>query len=157
MGHLLAAWESIYANSAVLRTLIGFTHIGGLVIGGGAAIVADRASLAIVRKAESERRGVLATIRTTHRVVLAGLAAIVISGALLLAADSEALLHSWVFWVKMGLLGLLLTNGLLVTLAERRASAGVSSGWTLIARTAAASLVLWALTTLAGAALPNIG
>ncbi len=157
MGHLIASWESIYANSALLRTLIAFVHIGGLVIGGGAAIVADRAALAITRRSDAERLGVLAGIRATHRVVIAGLAAVVVSGTLLLAADSDALLHSWVFWLKMGLLALLLGNGVLVTRAERSASAGAARGWTMIARTAAASLVLWGLTTLAGAALPNVG
>lgn len=157
MTHLLASWESIYANSAVLRTLIAFAHIAGLVSGGGAAIVADRAALSITRKSESERGAVLASIRHTHRVVLAGLAVVVTSGALLLAADSETLLHSWVFWVKMGLLVVLLGNGLLVTRAERNASAGVPAAWTTIRWTAGASLALWALTTLAGAALPNAG
>jgi uncharacterized membrane protein len=157
MTHLLASWESIYANSAVLRTLIAFAHIAGLVSGGGAAIVADRAALSITRRTESERLAVLAGIRNTHRVVLAGLAVVVVSGALLLAADSGTFFHSWVFWAKMGLLILLLGNGLLVTRAERKASAGLARAWTTIRWTATASLVLWALTTLAGAALANAG
>lgn len=157
MAALLASWESIYANSAVLRTLIAFAHIAGLVAGGGAAIVADRAALGIRRRPLGERTAVLAGIRNTHRVVIAGLAAIVVSGALLLAADSETFLHSWVFWTKMALMVLLLANGALVGLAERKASAGSAQAWSWIAWTAAASLVLWTLTTLAGAALPNAG
>lgn len=157
VSHLLASWESLYANSAVLRTLIGFAHIAGLVSGGGAAIVADRAALAIGRKNDAQRFEVLASIRSAHRVVLAGLVAVVLSGGLLVAADAETFLHSWVFWVKMGLLVLLLGNGLLVLRAERNASAGAPRAWTVLTWTAGASLVLWLLTTLAGAALPNVG
>ena len=155
MAALLASWESIYANSAVLRTVIAFAHIAGLVAGGGAAIVADRAALFIRRRPAAERALVLTGIRNTHRVVIAGLAAIIVSGSLLLAADSETLLHSWVFWTKMALLLLLLVNGALVGYAERKASAGSAQAWSWIAWTAAASLALWMLTTLAGAALPN--
>lgn len=157
MSHLLASWESLYANSAVLRTLIGFVHVAGLVSGGGAAIVADRAALSIGRKNDGERLAVLAAIRSTHRVVLVGLSAVVLSGGLLLAADAGTFLHSWVFWVKMGLLVLLLGNGLLVSRTERNASAGAPRAWTVLRWTAGASLVLWFLTTLAGAALPNVG
>ena len=157
MTALLASWESIYANSAVLRTVIAFAHIAGLVAGGGAAIVADRAALGVRRRPAAERAGILMSIRHTHRVVISGLAAVVISGGLLLAADSETLLHSWIFWTKMALLVLLLANGALVGYAERKASAGSAQAWTWIAWTAGASLALWTLTTLAGAALPNAG
>ena len=115
MAALLTSWGSLYSNSAVLRTLIAFAHIAGLVAGGGAAIVADRAALGIARRAEADRAGVLAAIRATHRVVISGLVVIVISGALLLAADVDTFLHSWVFWTKMALMILLLTNGLLVS------------------------------------------
>lgn len=157
MNALLASWESIYANSAVLRTLVAFAHIAGLVAGGGAAVVADRAALGVRRRPAPDRAGILAGIRNTHRVVISGLAVVVISGALLLAADSETLLHSWVFWTKMGLLVLLLANGALVGYAERRATAGSAHAWTWIAWTAGASLALWTLTTLLGAALANAG
>ncbi|HEX6974447.1 MAG TPA: hypothetical protein VF147_08600, partial [Vicinamibacterales bacterium] len=127
------------------------------VLGGGAAIVADRAALGIRRREAAERGAILASIRNTHRIVIAGLAVVVVSGALLLAADSEALLRSWIFWTKMALMVLLLVNGALVGVAERRASAGSAPAWNWIAWTAAASLTLWTLTTLAGAALPNAG
>lgn len=157
MSHLIASWESIYANSAVLRTVIGFAHIAGLVGGGGAAIVADRAALSIHRKLEPARLELLRSLHDTHRIVLAGLAALAMSGLLQFAADTQTFLHSKVFWVKMGLLALLLANGLLVMRAEQRALTGLERGWAMLRWSAAASLTLWILITLAGAALPNLG
>jgi len=157
MAHLLASWESLYANSAALRTIIAFAHIAGLVGGGGAAVVADRAALSLHRRSSAQRIDHLASLRETHRVVIGGLVAVGVSGVLLLAADSATFLHSWVFWVKMALVALLVVNGLFVIRAEAAAALGRDRGWTMLKWTAMASLTLWVLTTLAGAALPNAG
>lgn len=150
------AWESLYSNSAVLRTVVGFVHIAGLVIGGGCAIVADRATILAYRRGASSRATELDAIRGAHRIVLAGLVAVAISGALLLGADLQTYLHSRIFWLKMGLVGLLLINGgALKNLAQR---ASVDDGrWRRLAYASGISLSLWLLTTLAGAALPNVG
>jgi hypothetical protein len=69
----------------------------------------------------------------------------------------ETFLYSRIFWLKMGLMMLLITNGWLLLRGERRVQNGEPHAWIRLHHTAVASLVLWFLTTLAGAALPNIG
>jgi len=153
----LENWNSFYSNHAVIRTFIGFFHIGGLVLGGGCAIAADRMTLRAAKRSASERSYQLDTLRSTHRIVLVSLAAVAVSGLLLFAADSETFLYSRFFWMKMGLVVALMANGYLLTRAERRAETDVMGAWKWLKVTSMISVALWMLTTLAGAALPNIG
>ena len=148
-------WASFYSNHAAMRTLIGFLHIGGLLIGGGLAISADRMTLRAARRGASERASQLSALGDTHRIVLVSLVAVMISGFLLFAADSENFLHSILFWVKMGLVGALMANGFLLIRAERRAAVDADNGWKWLTIASTISVALWMLTTLAGAALPN--
>jgi len=157
LSHLLESWISLYANHATLRTGIEFMHIGGLVAGGGCAITADLATITAARTGSPTRATQLQLLERTHRIVVLGLVALVISGLLLLAADVETFLYSRIFWLKMGLMVLLLINGALLLLGERHVRRGDPRAWARLHYTATASLVLWFLTTLAGAALPNIG
>jgi uncharacterized membrane protein len=150
-------WNSFYSNHAVIRSLIGFLHIGGLVIGGGLAISADRMTLRAAKRGAAERASQLEALRSTHRIVLISLAAVLVSGFLLFAADSDNFLHSILFWVKMGMVVALMVNGVLLTRAERRAESDAVAGWRWLTITSTTSVALWMLTTLAGAALPNIG
>lgn len=150
-------WASLYANHANLRTAVGFMHVGGLLGGGGAAIAADRATLVAGRLGPDERRLHLGSLRSTHRIVLFGLTLVIISGVLLFASDLDTFLHARLFWLKMSLVALLVVNGGVLLEAERRALLGLDRAWTALRATAILSLVLWFLTTLAGAALPNIG
>ena len=153
---MLNAWASLYANSALLRTLIGFAHIAGLVVGGGCAIVADRATLKAFRRGSTSRDAEIDGIRSAHRVVLAGLALVMASGVLLLGADFDTFIRSKVFWIKMGLVALLLLNG--AALARLGAAPALDDRrWTRLAYVSGFSLALWLLTTLTGAALPNVG
>ncbi len=76
---------------------------------------------------------------------------------LLFAADVETFLYSRIFWLKMGLMVLLLLNGAMLLAGERQVIRGEARAWARLHLAAVASLVLWFLTTLAGAALPNIG
>jgi hypothetical protein len=153
--HVIDAWASAYANSSAIRTLLGFAHVAGLILGGGSAIAVDRAVLRAVRRNPLELPAQVATIRNAHSVVLASLAMVMASGLLLAAADTETFLHSQLFWLKMALVGLLIVNGACMRLAERAATAPRLQ-WKPLAVTAAASVTLWLLTTLAGAALPNV-
>jgi hypothetical protein len=75
---------------------------------------------------------------------------------LLFGADVSTFLHSTVFWVKMGLVGLLVGNGALLLVAERRARLGVAGSWGRLHALAVSSLALWTVTTLIGTALPNL-
>ena len=157
LSHLIESWVSLYANHAALRTGIEFLHIGGLVAGGGCAITADLATITAARDGSSSRTTQLHLLKQTHRIVVFGLVALVISGLLLFGADVQTFLYSRVFWLKMGLMVLLLINGLLLLRGERQVQRGEPRAWARLRYTAVASLVLWFLTTLAGAALPNIG
>jgi hypothetical protein len=156
ISNVLEIWTSFYANHAVIRTFLGFFHIGGLVLGGGCAISADRLVLLAVRRNALERAGQLETLRGTHRIVLISLAVVIVSGFLLFAADTDVLLHSVLFWLKMGLIVALMANGFLLVRAGWRAESDTAGAWRMLRITSAASIALWMLTTLAGAALPNI-
>jgi hypothetical protein len=155
--HVLDVWSSVYANHAALRTVVEFLHIGGLVGGGGYAIVVDRSTLAAARAGDRAQAAQVVAIRNAHRIVIAGLVILFASGLLLFAADVDTFLYSKVFWLKMGLVAVLLTNGAMMREAQREAERGVARAWTRLRSTAILSLVLWFLTMLAGATLPNIG
>ena len=147
MKHVVDLWALAYSDHATLRTAIVFLHVAGLLAGGGAAIVADRQALS-ARPLES--------FRETHRLVLIGLAVVVASGTLMTAADAGTYLASRIFWLKMGLIGLLVVNGALLVRAERGVRIGKAGGRARLRRFAGVSLALWFLITLAGAALPNV-
>lgn len=154
--HAVQAWSGVYSESAVLRTLVAFLHIGGLVGGGGAAIVADRATLLATRRGAVVGREQLARIHGTHRIVVAGLAAVIVSGILLFAADADTYLVSRLFWLKMGMVAALMLNGaLLVRVGAVQGDVDARTARTL-RWTTLVSVTLWFLTTLAGAGLPNI-
>ncbi|HEX4999371.1 MAG TPA: hypothetical protein VFY29_14180 [Terriglobia bacterium] len=150
----LDTWASIYANHATLRAAIAFFHVGGLVIGGGSAIAADRLTLRLFRR-PADRRTQWGVLHGTHRVVLGGLAAVVVSGILLFAADVESFLYSGVFWLKIGLFVALLINGAALVHAGNQVERGNDGSWNRLATSSALSVVLWLTTTLVGAALPN--
>lgn len=116
-------WADLYGGSAVLAGIVAFVHVGGLLVAGGLALAADRGVLRHGTRPWAERRTFLGELAATHGVVLAGLAAVVVSGLLMLAADVEALLPSPVFWAKMGGFALLLLNGLVLQKAERAVAA----------------------------------
>jgi hypothetical protein len=150
----LASWASLYANVAALRTFIGFLHVGGLVASAGPALVIDRAILRAVKAGSAARGAHLADLEASHPFVIGGLSAVVVSGVLLCAADLDTFVHSTVFWIKMVLVMLLLANGWMLRRVGRAAAAGHHAA--PLGRAAVFSIALWALTTLAGAALPNV-
>src|SRR5215831_11146354 len=106
--HAVAWWAALYSGSAVLRTLVSFVHVAGLVGGGGAAISADRATLRATRHGLAVARE---QIDQTHRVVIVGLAAVIVSGVLLFAADVDTYAPSKLFWLKMVMVAALMING----------------------------------------------
>jgi uncharacterized membrane protein len=154
---LLETWNALYSNHAALRTSIEFMHIAGLVAGGGCAIAADLATVRAAGATAAARATELQLLRRTHSVVIIGLVAVFVSGVLLFATDVDTYLYSRVFWIKMALVALLMVNGALLWHGERRVTRGDAGAWAHLHYTAIASLVLWLLTTLAGAALPNLG
>jgi hypothetical protein len=157
LSSLLETWNSVYANHAALRTAIAFVHIAGLIASGGCAITADLATITAAREGSVARMVELQLLKRTHWIVVGGLVALFVSGLLLLGADVQTYWYSRVFWIKMGLIVLLLANGVLLLAGERRVRSGDPREWTRLHYAAVLSLTLWILTTLAGAALPNLG
>src|SRR5262252_2491713 len=101
--HAVGWWAAVYSGSAVLRTFVSFFHVAGLVGGGGAAIAADRATLRATRRGLVVTRQQLVAIHNTHRAVIIGLAAVIVSGVLLFAADVPTYAPSKLFWIKMAM------------------------------------------------------
>jgi uncharacterized membrane protein len=154
---LATTWGSFYANHAALRTVVTFAHVGSLVVGGGAAIAADRATLGAPRADGAARGAQLDALQNTHRLVVCSLALVVLSGIAMFAADVDTFLHSRVFWIKMAVVVLLMVNGALLYRAETRVRNGEAAAWKTVHGAALASVSLWLLATLAGVALMNIG
>jgi hypothetical protein len=155
-GPLLDTWTAFYSDHSMLRTTIAFIHIGGLMLGGGCAIAADLATIEAVREGPIGRTSQFHVLKRTHTIVVTGLVALFVSGVLLFAADADMFLHSRIFWIKMALMAALLLNGVAMLAGEHRVRRGDVRAWRQLHTVAVSSLALWFLTTLAGAALPNL-
>ncbi|MDB4887388.1 MAG: hypothetical protein JWN79_2826 [Gemmatimonadetes bacterium] len=153
----VASWAHLYSHSTVASTTIVFLHVGALVVGGGLAIALDRATLRHHHRDATARALHLAELGSAHRVVLGSLALAFASGVALMAADLETFVGSWVFWLKMALLALLLGNGALMNRVELRlrSDRDTERAWRLLRPIAVASIVLWLAITLAGVALAS--
>lgn len=156
LAGLLEPWANVYDDRPWLQTAVTFVHLAGVMVGGGFALAADRATLAAVPDDGAARRRHLDALRRTHPPVLAGLGLATVSGLLLLAADVERFGESRAFWIKMLLLVLLLANGALLARAERRLHALdelAPASWRPLRAAAGRSLVLWLAVLLAGTSL----
>jgi len=156
--NIATSWGSFYANHAAVRSVVAFVHVAALIVGGGIAIAVDRSTLVALRHDDGgRRRQQLELLHNTHRSVIYGLVLITASGILLFFADFETYLYSRFFWIKIGLVALLVANGALLWRAEGRARLGDASAWARLRITSVCSIALWMLTTLGGVILPNIG
>lgn len=154
---LAEPWAQFYGDSTIAPTLVVFGHIAALVFAGGLAVTLDRATLRAARGPAEFRWRQLEELRAAHRLVLTGISLSVVTGVLLFAADLETYFGSWIYWVKMALIAMLLINGFLMTRAEGRISstpnAADDAGWKQLRSSAFVSLVLWFSIALAGVAL----
>ena len=157
LAQLVASWARFYRHSSITSTTIVFLHVAALIVGGGLAIALDRATLRLHRGDAASRAAHLADLAGAHRVVLSSLALALVTGIALVAADLDTYVGSWIFWLKMALLVLLLANGGLMTRTESRLRTGgdAERAWRLLRPIAVTSLVLWLAITLAGVALTN--
>jgi uncharacterized membrane protein len=152
-------WAKAYGHSKVLATVVGFLHVAPIVVGGGLAIALDRSTLRVRHDEPGARARHLSELGGGHGVVLGALALSFLSGVALLAADLETYFDSRIFWVKMGLIVLLLANGAVMTRTERTlraAGASADAQWRRLRTIAITSLALWLTITLAGVALLNL-
>jgi uncharacterized membrane protein len=156
---LVDPWATAYGHSGVLATAVGFLHIAPIVVGGGLAIALDRSTLHLRPNEPGARARHLAELGSAHRVVLGALTLSFLSGLALFASDVETYFGSWIFWLKMGFIAVLLVNGALMERTERSlrsAGSGAEPQWRRLRTIAVTSLVLWLTITLAGVALLNL-
>jgi hypothetical protein len=139
-----------------MRTFVSFFHVAGLVGGGGAAISADRATLRATRGGLPVTREQIDHLHHTHHIVILGLAAVIISGVLLFAADVPTYAPSKLFWLKMLMVAGLMVNGAFLVRVGHGVQMPDEKTRRTLRWTAGLSLALWFLTTLMGAGLPNI-
>ena len=153
---LIDTWASMYANSAVVRSGVAFGHVGALLGGGGCAIAADVWTLKASRLGGASIQAELERLHGVHRIVIANLAVVVLTGLLLMAADLDAFLASRAFWIKMGLVAALALNGAVLVRTSDRIAASDTRAVRRMRLVAIVSLTLWFATTLMGAVLPNV-
>jgi hypothetical protein len=144
------SWAGFYGHHQWVSVTVRYLHLASLLVGGGAALAADRQILRAARGGPPERSGVVKTLDATHRVVVPALALVVITGILMTASDAETFLGSRIYWSKMGLVALLLLNGVGLLAAERAVSAEKPKAWTWMGLVSSASLVLWLTILFAG-------
>ena len=155
---LAEPWAALYGDSRVIATAGGFLHVAAVVVGGGLAIALDRFTLRLRHDEPGARARHLIELGSAHRVVLGALALSFVSGLALLFADLETYFGSWIFWLKMGFVGLLLANGARMSRTERTlriGGANTDANWRRLRTFAFTSLALWLTITLAGMALLN--
>ena len=136
-------WARIYADTKLLSIGLTYLHLAGLLLGGGAAVAADRETLRAAREPEPIRNDHLAFLGTVHTIAIAGLSMLAVSGAAMLLADLETFWSTKVFWIKMSLVVLLLANGLLMRQGEQLARTMPERAWRQLKMSSIASLVLW--------------
>jgi hypothetical protein len=139
----VSSWAAYYEGHRMVSVAVRWLHLGGLILGGGTALLVDRRVLAAVRSRGPEREASLAELDGSHRVVVPALAVVVLTGLLMTASDTATFLSSRLYWTKMGLVALLLLNGTGLLAAERAAKSGRASGWSWLAIVSGVSFVLW--------------
>ena len=152
---LTAPWADFVKHSKLTKTIVIFLHIAPIVVGGGIAIGLDRLSLRLSKGNASDRGSHLAELARTHNFVIWSLGLSIVSGLALVASEIDNFPTSWIFWVKMALVALLLLNGLrMKTIETRMASAGpTDADWTRLHSVAISSITLWLVVTFLGVAL----
>ena len=157
LARLAEPWNSLYSDSKVVSSAVVFLHLLPLLVAGGAALTADRATLRAARGTTDDRARQLGELARVHAVVLGGLALSFVSGVLLFLSDVDEYLGSPVFWVKLGFVGLLLLNGFMMTRTEKALASGgdETALWARLRTISVLSLILWTTTTLVGVVLTN--
>jgi hypothetical protein len=136
-------WAHLYSKTKLVSMAVTYVHFAGLLLGGGAAVAADRETLRAAKEADPMRADHLQFLATVHIIAIAGLAMLVGSGILMLLADVETFWASKTFWTKMTLVVLLLVNGLMMRRAEQLAATAPDRAWVQLRWTSVTSLVLW--------------
>ena len=97
---LLARWAHLYGHTPVSAT-VTYLHLVGILLGGGVAVAADRASLRLSPATAPDSLTELDRLAAVHRWVVGGLALIFASGVLMALAQVNSFGTSVVFWTKL--------------------------------------------------------
>jgi hypothetical protein len=153
----LEPWNHLFSHSKWVAGTVTGAHIIFLMFGGGLAIAADRTTLRVDRADSAARGEQVREIRAVHWPVLVSLVMLLASGVLLGASDVNTFLPSVWFWIKIALVLLLLINGSVLTLTERRlGQVFTDAGWARLRTLAWMSIMLWTSTAVVGIVLSNI-
>jgi predicted ATPase len=153
--HAAQGWARLYADTRAVSTGVMYVHFAGLLLGGGAAVAADRETLKAAREPEPVRADHLAFLATVHGIAITGLAMLAASGVAMFLADLDTFWGAKAFWIKMSLIALLLANGLVMRQAEQLARTLPARAWRQLKTTSILSLVLWFAILLAGTMLAS--
>jgi hypothetical protein len=153
--HASEGWSKLYSNSKLISTGVIYVHLAGLLLGGGAAVAADRETLKAAGEADPIRADHLAFLGTVHAIAVTGLAMLAVSGVMMLLADLDTFWSAKAFWIKMSLIALLLANGAVMQQAERLARTLPAKAWRQLKLTSIVSLALWFAILLAGTILAS--
>jgi hypothetical protein len=136
-----AAWGNFYGAHPSVSVLVRWLHLSALMVGGGAAVAADRRILIAGRPA---RISALSLLAGSHRIVIAALVVVVASGGLMTVSDLETFVVSPAYWTKLALVSLLVLNGAALRRAESAAlRRPEGADWATLRATSAVSLLLW--------------
>ena len=149
----IQGWAHLYSKTKLVSIAVTSLHFAGLLLGGGAAVAADRETLWAAKEVEPARADHLQFLGTVHTIAITGLAMLIGSGVLMLLADLETFWASKAFWTKMTLVALLLGNGLAMRRAERLAATAPDRAWAQLKWSSVVSLVLWFAIVLASTIL----
>jgi len=156
LAQLFAPWQAVFSDSKLVDIGVTAVHLLAVLVGGGLAVSADRATLRALRGDPLERSRVVEDLAETHRPVLIALAVLFLSGLALATADIKTFAHSPVFLVKMSLVTLLLINGTFLVRTEQSLRHNpTESCWRRLRTVSWISLTLWMGIVVAGVTLVN--
>lgn len=163
VASVLEPWKTYWHDHDAVSTAITATHVAAIVIAGGLAIGADRTTLRFMRRSADERFMHAEELHAVHRPVLMALAAVVVSGLLMAGSDIQEFAEKPIFWIKMGLILVLLINGAMLQKSEARVLRGTATPpvpsneaeWARIGTYARVSMTLWVVITIAGVILAS--
>ena len=146
---LTAPWHHLFDHSRPVEMATVGTHVLSMLVAGGLAIAHDRGTLRASGFSDLIRGHHLDELRAVHRPVVIALGICMASGLALFGSDVATYAVSPTFWIKLGLIALLLANALVMQSGERTLSFAAAGGaataaWTRIRASSIVSVALWA-------------
>ena len=154
LAGVLASWSGYYGSHQLLSVTFRFLHISGIVLGGDAGLWTDWQILKIARNEPREKDSALKLLSRAHAYVIPWMIVLGITGVLMTTADLTTFAVSKVFWTKIALVILLVSNGIVLLLLEHRSrQTGIAGIWPALVRVSSISALLWQATLFAGTLL----